>query len=99
MKFKTCLLATSILTIAGFTGAQAQGLSGQVSSAQEAVMEGVLVTVKKEGSTIATTVVSNDKGQYSFPNGRLEPGKYTITIRAIGYVLDGPKSVEIPATG
>ena len=58
-------------------------------------MEGVLVSVKKDGSTITTTVVTNDKGQYSFPADRLEPGKYTISIRAAGYVLDGPKTVEI----
>src|SRR5436853_7602023 len=99
MKLKTYLLATSILNVAGLNGVQAQGLSGQVSSAQEAAMEGVLVSAKKEGSNVTTTVVSNDKGQYSFPNGRLEPGKYTVTIRAIGYVIDGPKSVEIPASG
>ncbi len=60
-------------------------------------MEGVLVSAKKEGSTITTTVVTNDKGQYSFPADRLEPGKYTITIRAVGYVLDGPKAVDIAA--
>ena len=44
-------------------------------------------------------MVTNDKGQYSFPAGRLEPGKYTITIRAVGYVLDGPKTVEVAAGG
>ena len=33
-------------------------LSGVVSSHDEGRMEGVLVTVKREGSTIATTVVS-----------------------------------------
>ena len=60
-------------------------------------MEGVLVSAKKEGSNITTTVVTDDKGQYSFPADRLEPGKYTISIRAVGFVLDGPKAVEIPA--
>src|SRR5947209_336268 len=77
----------------------AQALSGGVSSAQEGAMEGVLVSAKKEGSTIATTVVTNDKGEYSFPDGRLEPGKYNIAIRAAGYVLDGHKAVDIPAGG
>src|SRR5882757_2937798 len=78
---------------------QAQVLAGKVSSTQEPTMEGVLVSLKKEGSTIATTVVTNDKGEYSFPDGRIDAGKYAITIRAAGYVLDGPKSVEIPAGG
>ncbi len=60
-------------------------------------MEGVLVSAKKEGSTITTTVVTNDKGEFSFPAGRLEPGKYTITIRAVGYTLVGPKTVDVGA--
>src|SRR5262249_27416830 len=77
----------------------APALSGSVSSAQESTMEGVLVTARKDGSTVSTTVVTNDKGAYSFPADRLEPGKYTITIRAIGYVLDGPKTIDIPAGG
>src|SRR5438876_10439542 len=85
--------------LAESTAASAQALSGQVSSAQEGAMQGVLLSVKKEGSTIATTVVTNDKGQYSFPADRLEPGKYAIAIRAAGYVLDGPKSVDIAAGG
>ncbi len=74
----------------------AQGLSGKVTSEAEPTMEGVLVTAKQEGSTIATTVVTNDKGEYSFPADRLGPGKYSLSIRAIGYVLDGPKATEIP---
>src|SRR5712671_7904650 len=77
--------------------AQTTALSGAVSSAKEGAMEGVLVSARKDGSTITTTVVTNDKGQYVFPADRLEPGKYNISIRAVGYVLDGTKSVEIGA--
>ena len=92
-------LATSLLLTIAAQAQSAAALSGQVSSTQEPVMEGVLVTAKKDGSTISTTVVTDDKGQFSFPAARLEPGKYTIAIRAIGYVLDGPKSIEVPAGG
>jgi virginiamycin B lyase len=93
------LLASASLCGFLITGAQAQTLTGQVSSAGEANMEGVLVTAKKDGSTVATTVVSNDKGLYSFPAGRLSAGKYTITIRAAGYDLVGPTTAEVPASG
>ena len=62
-------------------------LTGKVSSPAEGSMEGVLVGAKKMGSTIATWVVSNAQGQYSFPRERLEPGKYTISVRAVGYEL------------
>jgi len=44
-----------------------------------------------------TTVVTDDHGHYSFPTERLEPGTYSVSIRAVGYNLDGPKTVEIPA--
>jgi streptogramin lyase len=98
MKLKLLSVAASVSVVA-LTSAQAQTLTGKVSSAEEPTMEGVLVSLKKEGSTITTTVVTNDKGEYSFPNGRIDAGKYAITIRAAGYVLDGPKAVEIAAGG
>jgi len=40
-------------------------------------------------------VVSDADGKFSFPAARLEPGDYTISIRAIGYDLDGPQQVKI----
>jgi streptogramin lyase len=81
------------------TSAHAQALTGQVSSTEEGNMEGVLVSAKKDGSTVTITVVSDAKGQYSFPAGRLSAGKYTITTRAAGYDLIGPKTAEVPASG
>src|SRR5690242_4374375 len=72
-------------------------LTGVVSSQEEGNMEGVLVNAKKEGSTITTTVVTDAKGNYSFPADRLAPGKYTISIRAAGYTLVGPKATDVTA--
>ncbi|HEV8720737.1 MAG TPA: carboxypeptidase-like regulatory domain-containing protein [Candidatus Binatia bacterium] len=51
-------------------------LNGQVSSAEEGPMEGMLVSAKRAGSTITTTVVSDDQGRYTFPSKKLEPGQY-----------------------
>jgi virginiamycin B lyase len=93
------LAAAVVLGAAGLVsgGARAQtALSGLVSSSDEGAMEGVLVSARKEGSTITTTVVTDEQGRYSFPSARMEPGKYTISIRAIGYKLDGGKSVDVP---
>ena len=70
-------------------------LTGQVSSAEEGAMEGVLVSAKNAGSTVTITVVSNQQGRYQFPAAKLEPGQYFLSIRAIGYDLDGPKTVEV----
>src|SRR5215211_4788755 len=77
--------------------AQTAALSGQVSSPEEAVMEGVVVSAKKEGSTIAISVVSDAQGKFSFPANRLEAGKYILKARAAGYELDGAKSAEVAA--
>ena len=73
----------------------AAALTGQVISKEEGPMEGVLVSAKKADSTISVTVVSDSKGRYQFPAGRLEPGLYSLRIRAIGYDLDSPRTVEV----
>src|SRR5271157_5124392 len=77
--------------------AAALALAGRVSSQVEVAMEGVLVRAKGEGKTISVTVVSDHAGRYSFPASRLAPGKYNVDIRAVGYDLAGPVSVEVAA--
>src|SRR5262245_16478204 len=76
----------------------ATALGGQVTSAEEGPMEGVLVSARKAGSNITVTVVSDARGAYSFPAARLAPGRYSLRIRAVGYDLDAPASVDV-ATG
>jgi virginiamycin B lyase len=70
-------------------------LTGQVSSKEEGAMEGVVVSAKREGSTIMVSVVTDKQGRYSFPSDRLDPGHYAVTIRAVGYDLDGPSAAEV----
>ncbi len=71
--------------------AGAPGLTGIVSSDAEGPMEGVLVSAKRAPGTITITVVSDAQGRYSFPPGRLLPGKYSLAIRAIGYEAVDPE--------
>ena len=73
-------------------------LAGTVSSAEEGKMEGVVVSAKRPGSTIMVSVSTNAQGQYSFPQDRLAPGAYDITIRAVGYTLK-PTSATIQSGG
>ena len=75
----------------------AAALTGTVSSAAEPVMEGVVVSAKKDGATITVSVVTDDKGRFSFPAERLSPGHYTLSARAVGYDLDGPKAADVTA--
>src|ERR1700704_3086523 len=80
--------------------AQAQppsALAGQVSSAKEGAMEGVVVSAKKDGSTLTVSVVSDTKGHYSFPAAKLEPGHYSLKIRATGYELEGANAADVKA--
>src|SRR5579872_4985326 len=86
------LIALIALVLAQIPSHSAQkeqnaALIGKVTSNAESAMEGVIVGAKLEGSTITTWVVSNAQGQYSFPRDRMEPGKYAIKIRAVGYEL------------
>jgi virginiamycin B lyase len=96
------LFAVTVLSIllAAPQDSRANGavaLTGQVSSQKEGFMEGVMVGAKKEGSTITVNVSTDAKGRFNFPAAKLEPGRYALKIRAAGYDLDGPKSVEVAA--
>src|SRR5487761_145296 len=57
-------------------------IAGQVTSAAEGAMEGVVVTAHKDGSIVSVSVTTDAKGHYAFPVNRLEPGHYTLAIRA-----------------
>src|ERR1700704_1878879 len=78
--------------------AQAQApaaLTGQVSSAEEGAMEGVVVSAKRDGSTISVSVVTDAQGRFVFPAARLEPGRYTLRARAAGFEIDGAKAADV----
>ena len=60
-------------------------------------MEGVLVRARGAGKTISVTVVTDHEGRYSFPASKLTPEKYNIDIRAVGYDLASPVSVDVAA--
>jgi virginiamycin B lyase len=89
---KTALL---LLLSALASGANAQSLSGTVTSMEEGAMEGVVVSAKKEGSTITVSVVTDGQGRYSFPAAKLAPGSYALRIRAVGYELQ-PTMASVP---
>jgi virginiamycin B lyase len=98
ISFAFVVAALTAVSVASPASAQAPvALSGQVSSAAEGAMEGVVVSARREGATVTISVVSDPTGRFSFPASKLEPGRYSLAIRAIGYELDGPKTTEIAA--
>src|SRR6185369_2486654 len=74
-------------------------LAGQVSSAEEGLMEGVVVSAKRDGSTITVSVVTDAQGHFAFPAARLEPGRYSLKARAAGYELDAARAADVPPDG
>ena len=114
MRMKTCVappwscvvLALGVLAaapaLAQAITAETSGevtLAGQVTSTADGAMEGVVVTAKREGSTIAVSVISDADGRYRFPADSLEAGSHVLSIRAVGYDLDGPRAAEVGASG
>jgi virginiamycin B lyase len=97
--FAAMLLAgISVLTFHGASSAQsAPALRGEVRSAEEGPMGGVTVTARQDKSAISVTAITDDQGRYSFPADRLAPGTYALTIRAIGYDLDGKPTANVAA--
>src|SRR6266436_3885919 len=70
-------------------------LTGTVSSDAEGNMEGVVVTAKTLGSIVQVSVTTDAQGRYAFPESRLEPGEYTISIRAVGYDINSPTKTTV----
>ncbi len=105
MRIGSCLLNLSALLAVGLVQveippARAQSavtLTGRVSSAEEGLMEGVVVSAKKDGATFTVSVVTDKEGKYTFPATKLEPGHYRLSIRASGYEIDSPKAIDLSA--
>lgn len=96
--FALVLIIVSLVAVSHLAQTQSPvALSGRINSSDGAAIEGVLVSAKKAGSTITTTVVSDEQGQYRFPSTKLTSGQYALQIRAVGYDLDGPREVTIAA--
>ena len=98
MRIRHYLLASALVSAVSLLGTAAQAqsaLTGVVSSVEEGAMEGVVVTAKKDGSTIAVSVVTDAQGRYAFPAARLEAGTYTLKARAAGYELPGKSAADV----
>src|SRR5258706_782680 len=70
-------------------------LTGTVSSDAEGKMEGVVVTAKKPGSIVEVSVTTDAQGRYTFPENRLGPGNYAVSIRAVGYDINAPAKATV----
>jgi len=60
-----------------------QLLTGAIASPTGQKMEGVLVSARKQGSTITTTVYTDTNGEYFFP--AMPDGKYQVWAQTLGF--------------
>ena len=82
-KHTTLLAGAFALCLTGAAVAADQSLSGAIASASGQKLEGVTVSAKREGSTIATSVYTDAAGNYYFPP--LPEGKYRVWAQALGF--------------
>jgi len=74
------LAATTFVSSAAYADAL---LTGAVTSSAGEKMGGVTVSAKADGSTITTSVFSDETGNYYFPS--LPNGKYRVWAQALTY--------------
>src|SRR5256886_7734231 len=86
----------ALFSAAAYTQGTA-ALAGRVSSAEEGAMEGVVVSAKRDGSTISISVVTDAQGRFAFPAARLEPGHYALKARAAGFEIDAAGAADVVA--
>ena len=74
-----CLLVASCLILSTILFAQGTGgrILGRVSDPSGAVLGTVKVTATNEATSVTSDTISNDSGDYGFPN--LPVGTYTLT--------------------
>src|SRR6516165_1594028 len=72
-----------------------QMLTGSIASATGQKLEGVQVSAKKDGSTITTSVYTDQNGDYFFPP--LADGKYRVWAQALGFQT-ATGAVDLTAT-
>jgi streptogramin lyase/mono/diheme cytochrome c family protein len=81
---RSILLASAALVITGFSAQAAdQVLSGAITSATGEKLGGITVSAKLEGSTITTSVYTDENGNYYFPS--MAAGKYKVWAQALGF--------------
>ena len=90
MAFVSMLLLGAV---SAFGQANTGALVGTVRDGSGAVMLGVSVTIRNEGTNISRTVVSSASGDYSAP--LLQPGGYEVSADVMGFSKAIFRSVQL----
>jgi streptogramin lyase/mono/diheme cytochrome c family protein len=96
MKHVRNVMLASAASLIMISGAQAdQLLAGAITSASGQKLEGVTVSAKRDGTTITTSVYTDQDGNYYFPP--LADGKYQVWAQALGFET-AKGAVDLSAT-
>ena len=81
----TATFAILLLALAAPASAQIDTASivGTITDESDAVMPGVTVTATQAATQVVATAVTNERGQYAFPN--LKVGRYNVTAELSGF--------------
>jgi len=87
-KLHSMLLASAAAVVAGLgTSVSAQAadqlLTGAIASSAGSKLDGVVVSAKREGSNITTSVYTDATGNYYFPP--MAAGKYKVWAQTLGF--------------
>jgi hypothetical protein len=85
----TFVLFSALVWAQSFQGS----LRGRVTDPKDAVVPLAKVTLIEEATSVASTTVTNDKGEYSFPV--LNPGTYELDVEAPGFKKLAQKGITI----
>ena len=85
----TFVLFSALVWAQSFQGS----LRGRVTDPKDAVVPLAKVTLIEEATSVASTTVTNDKGEYSFPV--LNPGTYELDVEAPGFKKLAQKGIVI----
>ena len=85
---RVVLLRLLIIALAAAVPARAQDtgtISGSVVDQSGQVLPGASVSLIDEATSIARTIVSNERGDFAFR--AVQPGTYTVTVELSGFSL------------
>src|SRR5262249_43367292 len=91
------VVAAALPIFAAHAQAPAAALTGPVSSAGAAPREALSGRPKPHGATPPTPAATHTTANSTPPASKLEPGHYSLAIRAVGYDFDGPKTADVGA--
>src|SRR5438876_3850224 len=86
MNMRAALVLAATVVVFHATGVFGQGFQGGLrGSIKDAggVIPGVEVTLTNEQTNLKRSTITNDRGEYNFPN--IDPGSYKVTATLQGY--------------